>query len=121
MLVLLILLLLVVVVQQELQAQEVKVQVQHYFLLLLWVVVADQTPGGWASLTHAHMHGSVVVKGADGNLHVNIMYHRADQAETRAAEKAVQLLMETVVSLGGAISGEHGIGLAKTPFFPIAK
>ena len=24
--------------------------------------------------------------------------------------------METVVSLGGAISGEHGIGLAKTPF-----
>ena len=24
--------------------------------------------------------------------------------------------METVVLLGGAISGEHGIGLAKTPF-----
>jgi len=53
---------------------------------------------------------------ADGNLHVNIMYHRADPAETRAAEAAVQNLMETVVSLGGAISGEHGIGLAKTPF-----
>ena len=56
---------------------------------------------------------------ADGNLHVNIMYHRADAKETRAAEKAVQLLMETVVSLGGAISGEHGIGLAKTPFLRI--
>jgi glycolate oxidase len=53
---------------------------------------------------------------ADGNLHVNIMYHRADPKETRAAEAAVQNLMETVVSLGGAISGEHGIGLAKTPF-----
>ena len=56
---------------------------------------------------------------ADGNLHVNIMYHRADKKETRAAEKAVQLLMETVVALGGAISGEHGIGLAKTPFLRI--
>jgi glycolate oxidase len=56
---------------------------------------------------------------ADGNLHVNIMYHRADKTETRAAENAVQLLMETVVALGGAISGEHGIGLAKTPFLRI--
>jgi len=53
---------------------------------------------------------------ADGNLHVNIMYHRDNPAETKAAEAAVQKLMETVVALGGAISGEHGIGLAKTPF-----
>jgi len=53
---------------------------------------------------------------ADGNLHVNIMYHRADPKETKAAEAAVQKLMETVVAMGGAISGEHGIGLAKTPF-----
>ncbi len=53
---------------------------------------------------------------ADGNLHVNIMYHRDNPTEVRAAEAAVQKLMETVVSLGGAISGEHGIGLAKTPF-----
>ncbi len=53
---------------------------------------------------------------ADGNLHVNIMYHRAHPQETKAAEAAVQKLMETVVAMGGAISGEHGIGLAKTPF-----
>jgi glycolate oxidase len=56
---------------------------------------------------------------ADGNLHVNIMYHRANAAETRAAERAVNELMRTVVKLGGAISGEHGIGLAKTPFLRI--
>jgi glycolate oxidase len=56
---------------------------------------------------------------ADGNLHVNIMYHRADAAETKRAEAAVKKLMETVVALGGAISGEHGIGLAKTPFLRI--
>jgi glycolate oxidase len=52
----------------------------------------------------------------DGNLHVNIMYHGADPAERRAATRAVRELMAKVVSLGGAISGEHGIGLAKTPF-----
>jgi glycolate oxidase len=55
----------------------------------------------------------------DGNLHVNIMYHAADVAECRAAEHAVQRLMEEVVALGGAISGEHGIGLAKTPFLRV--
>jgi glycolate oxidase len=53
---------------------------------------------------------------ADGNLHVNIMYHKAVPAECRAAERAVLALMKKVVALGGAISGEHGIGLAKTPF-----
>lgn len=52
----------------------------------------------------------------DGNFHVNIMYHRDDAAEARRAEKAVQRLMRKVVALGGTITGEHGIGLAKTPF-----
>jgi glycolate oxidase len=56
---------------------------------------------------------------ADGNLHVNIMYHKAIPAECRMAEKTVQRLMETVVAMEGAISGEHGIGLAKTPFLRI--
>lgn len=52
----------------------------------------------------------------DGNVHVNIMYRRADPVQARAAERALDKLMRKVVSLGGAISGEHGIGLAKTPF-----
>jgi glycolate oxidase len=56
---------------------------------------------------------------ADGNLHVNIMYHKAIPAECRVAEKTVQKLMETVVAMEGSISGEHGIGLAKTPFLRI--
>jgi glycolate oxidase len=52
----------------------------------------------------------------DGNLHVNIMYHGAVPSERRAAKAAVGALMREVVSLGGSISGEHGIGLAKSPF-----
>ncbi len=56
---------------------------------------------------------------ADGNLHVNIMYHKAVPKECRTAERTVQTLMRTVVSMGGSISGEHGIGLAKTPFLRV--
>lgn len=55
----------------------------------------------------------------DGNLHVNIMYHRENRAEYLRAEKAVGVLMKEVVALGGAISGEHGIGLAKSPFLRV--
>ena len=52
----------------------------------------------------------------DGNLHVNFMYDEDNENETDRAVSALHLLMEKVVALGGAISGEHGVGLAKTPF-----
>jgi len=56
---------------------------------------------------------------ADGNFHTHIMYDDADPAMREAARKAVALLMNKVIELGGAISGEHGIGLAKSPFFSL--
>ena len=52
----------------------------------------------------------------DGNLHVNFMYNESDSEETNRAVGALRELMQKVVELGGAISGEHGVGLAKTPF-----
>ncbi|MBC2607797.1 FAD-binding oxidoreductase [Pelagicoccus albus] len=58
---------------------------------------------------------------ADGNFHVNIMYTRSDKDECRRAKGAVSDLMKKVCALGGTISGEHGIGLAKTPFMTVAR
>ena len=58
---------------------------------------------------------------ADGNFHVNIMYDREDAGQSRAARRAVLRLMKKVVELGGTITGEHGIGLAKTPFLRLAR
>jgi glycolate oxidase len=54
---------------------------------------------------------------ADGNFHVHIMYDDTDAQARERARAAIQELMEKVVDLDGAISGEHGIGLAKSPFF----
>lgn len=53
---------------------------------------------------------------ADGNFHVHIMYDDTDSTQTKKASQAVDALMRKVVEMGGAISGEHGIGLAKSPF-----
>lgn len=52
----------------------------------------------------------------DGNLHVNLMYDEENKEETSRAVSALRELMSKVISLEGAISGEHGVGLAKTPF-----
>ncbi|MEX0321976.1 MAG: FAD-binding oxidoreductase [Puniceicoccaceae bacterium] len=56
---------------------------------------------------------------ADGNFHVHVMYDADDPHVSRTAEHAIKRLMEKVIELGGAISGEHGIGLAKSPFFEL--
>jgi glycolate oxidase len=56
---------------------------------------------------------------ADGNFHVHVMYRRNVPEDCARAENAVREIMEKVVDLGGAISGEHGIGLAKTPFLAL--
>ena len=52
----------------------------------------------------------------DGNLHVNFMYDEENELDTNRAVQALGRLMSEVIRLGGAISGEHGVGLAKTPF-----
>ncbi|PXA05661.1 FAD-binding oxidoreductase [Coraliomargarita sinensis] len=52
----------------------------------------------------------------DGNLHVHIMYNRRSKTDARKAKAGIKKLMQKVVDLGGVITGEHGIGLAKIPF-----
>lgn len=56
---------------------------------------------------------------ADGNFHVHIMYNRDNPDHCKAAEKAIYEIMRKVVELGGAITGEHGIGIAKSPFLTL--
>ena len=50
----------------------------------------------------------------DGNIHTNLMvgdWH--DPAVRERAEEALDLLFDWVLAQGGAITGEHGVGLAK--------
>ena len=57
----------------------------------------------------------------DGNIHVNIMAAKYDDADVRArVEQALDELFAQVLSWGGVITGEHGIGLAKKRWWPEA-
>ncbi len=55
----------------------------------------------------------------DGNLHPGISFDGTDPDEVKRVEKASRELFEKVVELGGTLTGEHGIGLAKAPFMPL--
>jgi len=55
----------------------------------------------------------------DGNLHVNFMYDRRVAEQRERVAEAVARLMARVVELGGTITGEHGVGLAKAAFLPL--
>ncbi|HNR12258.1 MAG TPA: FAD-linked oxidase C-terminal domain-containing protein [Thermodesulfobacteriota bacterium] len=52
----------------------------------------------------------------DGNLHVNVMYDKSRKGEPEKAERVVKELFQTVIELGGTISGEHGIGITKAAY-----
>ena len=56
----------------------------------------------------------------NGNLHVNLLYDPADAAQRARAEAAMARVFALTLSLGGTLSGEHGIGLAKREFMPQA-
>ena len=57
----------------------------------------------------------------DGNLHVNILkMDMTDDEWNRQLEPAIREIFELTVSLGGLISGEHGIGWVQKKYLPIA-
>ncbi|MDL2286866.1 FAD-binding protein [Desulfococcaceae bacterium OttesenSCG-928-F15] len=53
----------------------------------------------------------------DGNIHFNIMLDKKDAKALMRAEWAVQELFRYILLLGGTLSGEHGIGTSKQPYF----
>jgi glycolate oxidase len=56
----------------------------------------------------------------DGNIHTNVMVDYSQHGAKRRAEKCLDDLFRWVIASGGAISGEHGIGLAKQRWWPFA-
>ena len=56
----------------------------------------------------------------DGNIHVNIMLDMNDSAAVKRGDAALDELFHWVLANNGAITGEHGIGLAKKRWWPLA-
>jgi glycolate oxidase len=56
----------------------------------------------------------------DGNVHVNILRGQLDKKRwNNERKRMLEELFRLVVSLGGTLSGEHGIGVVKKEFMPL--
>jgi len=56
----------------------------------------------------------------DGNVHTNVMVDGSDPKQVEIAYKAIEEVFQATIDLGGTLSGEHGIGLAKAPYMKMA-
>lgn len=56
----------------------------------------------------------------DGNIHVNVMVDFEEPKAQKRCDAALDDLFRKVLELGGVITGEHGVGLAKKNWWPLA-
>ncbi len=56
----------------------------------------------------------------DGNVHTNVMVDGKDPEQVKIAYLAIEEVFQATIDLGGTLSGEHGIGLAKAPYMKMA-
>jgi glycolate oxidase len=60
-----------------------------------------------------------VFHAGDGNLHPCILFDERERDEVRKVIQAGERILEICVAYGGALSGEHGIGIEKQAYMPL--
>ena len=61
---------------------------------------------------------AVLAHAGDGNLHPLVLCDERDKDEMARVEKAMDEIVDYAMSVGGTLSGEHGIGIAKSKYLP---
>ena len=74
---------------------------------------------GVAAIAATHgLEVPVVAHAGDGNTHPLVIYDPTDEQARTRAYQAFEAIMALAISLGGTISGEHGVGRAKKAALP---
>jgi glycolate oxidase len=61
---------------------------------------------------------AVLAHAGDGNLHPLILCDQRDSGEMARVEKAMDEIVDYALSVGGTLTGEHGIGISKSKYLP---
>ncbi|MBF0183032.1 MAG: FAD/FMN-binding oxidoreductase [Magnetococcales bacterium] len=95
---------------------EVAMPLRNLFGGDLWQGVREQLDAIHGRIRSSRLFAALHMHAGDGNVHTNIPVNSNDYDMLRSAEQMVERIMFLAQSLGGCISGEHGIGLTKFRF-----
>ncbi|HMA90102.1 MAG TPA: DUF3683 domain-containing protein, partial [Burkholderiales bacterium] len=95
---------------------EVREPLQRIFSGIAFRHVLEGAEGVHARVLRGRVFVALHMHAGDGNVHTNIPVNSDDYAMLGRATQAVARIMRLAKSLGGVISGEHGIGITKLEY-----
>ncbi|VAX06164.1 FAD/FMN-containing dehydrogenases [hydrothermal vent metagenome] len=93
--------------------QEVMEPLHEVFLGRDMSRVRERLDAIHAEIRNARLFVALHMHAGDGNIHTNIPVHSQNYEMLHEANRVVDRIMGLASSLGGVISGEHGIGITK--------
>ena len=95
---------------------ELREPLRQWFSGLTFAPVIEAIEGTHQRVLRSRVFVALHMHAGDGNVHTNIPVNSDDYGMLKQAEAAVERIMRLARSLGGVISGEHGIGITKLQF-----
>jgi len=95
---------------------EVRAPLARLFGGAVFVPVLQQCDAIHARILKGRVFVALHMHAGDGNVHTNIPVNSDDYEMLQTAGRAVARIMGVARSLGGVISGEHGIGITKLEY-----
>ena len=95
---------------------ELKAPLEEIFAGLAFAPILARCNAIHRELLHARVFVALHMHAGDGNVHTNIPVNSDNYAMLAQARASVSRIMALARSLGGVISGEHGIGITKLEY-----
>ncbi|MEM9737191.1 MAG: FAD-linked oxidase C-terminal domain-containing protein, partial [Pseudomonadota bacterium] len=78
--------------------------------------LADCILESWEDLKSTELESVLIGHAGDGNFHLSYMVEPGNSADITEAKRLADRLSQRTIEMGGTVSGEHGIGIAKRKF-----
>jgi len=95
---------------------ELREPLREWFPGLAFAPVLEAVEAAHRKVLRSRVFVALHMHAGDGNVHTNIPVNSDDYGMLKQAEEVVERIMALARSLGGVISGEHGIGITKLQF-----